>query len=265
MAISSPPTHSRIDCNVYLGSGTFTVFMKIKGSPPLIQGHISSPSAKSKRRGPLPPPWSPLCRGLYWYAHPLPARAVLSVTSGATPCSLLGHPLLLLYTFSLRNFIHVCGFLFLMVFFTYFRERGRKGERRKRETSICKRYTDWLPLARPHLGTWPTTQACVLTRNWTRDLLVHRPDFNPLSHTSQGHVRGFSKSHLQVTIFRSDLQTLWSRQTPSPEPRETWQYHVLLRVVRLGQFTLPLRNPTSTSMSYRDRVHAKGCIFKSML
>ena len=27
----------------------------------------------------------------------------------------------------------------------------------------------WLPLARPLLGTWPTTQACALTRNLTHD------------------------------------------------------------------------------------------------
>ena len=43
----------------------------------------------------------------------------------------------------------------------------------------------WLPLACPPLGTWPATQACILTGNGTRDPLVHRPVLNPLSHTSQ--------------------------------------------------------------------------------
>ena len=39
---------------------------------------------------------------------------------------------------------------------------------------------------RPQLGTWPVTQACVLTTNQTGDLQVHGPALNPLSHTSQG-------------------------------------------------------------------------------
>ena len=44
----------------------------------------------------------------------------------------------------------------------------------------------WLPLAHPLLGTWPTTQACALTGNWTGDPLIHKPGLNPLSYTSQG-------------------------------------------------------------------------------
>ena len=38
---------------------------------------------------------------------------------------------------------------------------------RKRGRETCKRYIDRLPLACPQLGTWPATQACALTRNWT--------------------------------------------------------------------------------------------------
>ena len=45
----------------------------------------------------------------------------------------------------------------------------------------------WLPLARPLLETWPTTQACVLTRNRTSNPLVCRLALSPLSHTSQGY------------------------------------------------------------------------------
>ena len=44
----------------------------------------------------------------------------------------------------------------------------------------------WLPLVYLALGTWPATQACVLTGNRTDNPLVHRPALNPLSHTSQG-------------------------------------------------------------------------------
>ena len=46
----------------------------------------------------------------------------------------------------------------------------------------------WLPLTYPHLGTWPTTQACALTRNRTGNPLVQRPALSPLSYTSQGSV-----------------------------------------------------------------------------
>ena len=46
----------------------------------------------------------------------------------------------------------------------------------------------WLPFMCPHLGTWPATQACALTRNRTSDPLVHRPSLNPLSYTSQGRM-----------------------------------------------------------------------------
>ena len=51
---------------------------------------------------------------------------------------------------------------------------------------MCKRNTSWLPLASIQTGTWPTTQACALTGNWTHGLSVHRPALNPLSHSSQG-------------------------------------------------------------------------------
>ena len=37
------------------------------------------------------------------------------------------------------------------------------------------------------LGTWPTTQECVLTGNPTGNPLVLRVALNPLSHTSLGY------------------------------------------------------------------------------
>ena len=40
------------------------------------------------------------------------------------------------------------------------------------ETLMCEKYIDWLPLTCSQLGTWPTTQACILTG--ISDLLVHR-------------------------------------------------------------------------------------------
>ena len=71
---------------------------------------------------------------------------------------------------------------FLKILFIYLfldREEGRKKER-ERNINV------WLPRRCPLLGTWPTTQACALTRNRTGDPLVHRLALNPLSHTSQG-------------------------------------------------------------------------------
>ena len=51
---------------------------------------------------------------------------------------------------------------------------------------MCKRHNNWLPPAIPLLGTWPETQACALTGNWSDNPLVHSLALNLLSHTSQG-------------------------------------------------------------------------------
>ena len=72
--------------------------------------------------------------------------------------------------------------LFFKDFIYLFLERGEgKEKERERSTHV------WLPLPHtPPLRTWPTTQACAPTGNWTSDPLVCRPALNPLSHTSQG-------------------------------------------------------------------------------
>ena len=57
---------------------------------------------------------------------------------------------------------------------------------RGRETSVCERYINRLPLTYTLSRTCPMTQACALTGNQTRDLSVRRLVPNPLSHTSQG-------------------------------------------------------------------------------
>ena len=51
-------------------------------------------------------------------------------------------------------------FLFSLDFIYLFLERGEQREK-EREGNI----NVWLPLTCPVLGTWPTTQACVLTGN----------------------------------------------------------------------------------------------------
>ena len=46
----------------------------------------------------------------------------------------------------------------------YFLEGG-EGREKGRQTLMWERYIDWLPLARPLLGTCPATQACALSGN----------------------------------------------------------------------------------------------------
>ena len=93
------------------------------------------------------------------------------------------------------------------VYLSIFRERGRGGEG-GRQTSICERYTDLLPLAQPHLGTWPAIQTCALTGNWTNDLLVQRLVLNPLSHTSQGATGILERRMGQmITVFIRKINT----------------------------------------------------------
>ena len=61
------------------------------------------------------------------------------------------------------------------------------GEGREKERE--RNFNVWVPLVRPLLRTWPTTQACALTGNQTGNPFVHRPALNPLSHTSQGNIK----------------------------------------------------------------------------
>ena len=77
------------------------------------------------------------------------------------------------FKFNLGCFFKYFIYLFLEI------GEGREKER-KRNINV------WSSLTWPPLGTWPATQACALTENWTGDPLVHRTALNPLSHTSQG-------------------------------------------------------------------------------
>ena len=90
----------------------------------------------------------------------------------------------------------------LLVFFKkdfiyLFLER-RKGRKKEREKNV----NVWLPFAQPPLGTWPVTQACALTGNWTGEPLVCRLVLNPLSHTSQSY------SNFFIPITHLTIQTL---------------------------------------------------------
>ena len=79
------------------------------------------------------------------------------------------------------------------IFIIYFQREGKGGRTRRRETSICV-----CLLVCPLLGTWPTTEACALTGNGARDLLVRRLVSYPLDHTSQGTFHSFLTTDCQL-------------------------------------------------------------------
>ena len=101
-------------------------------------------------------------------------------------------------------------FLFFFKDFIYFQRQGNGGRKRGRETSMCEKNINWLPLACPQLGTWPTTQACALSGNPTCNFLVHRPVLSPLSHIRQGDIQPFSSpgTHKQITKILKLLKLL---------------------------------------------------------
>ena len=66
---------------------------------------------------------------------------------------------------------------------------------------MCERYINHLPLAHPHLGTWPKTQECSLAGNRTNDSSVCRLALNPMSYNSQGRNKSFQKHEGKMVIY----------------------------------------------------------------
>ena len=97
----------------------------------------------------------------------------------------------------MTGFFHLA--YFLKDFIYLFLERG-EGREKERERNI----NVWLPLTHPPLGTWPETQACVLTGNRTGDPLVRRLALSPVSHT----IMFLRFSHVVVAIHTSFLFTV---------------------------------------------------------
>ena len=104
-------------------------------------------------------------------------------------------------TFSVSCFpipIYMCVCIYIFI-------EGKGQKKKGRETWMCERYINWLPLMHPLLGTWPETQACALTGNRTGNSLVHRLTLSPLSHTSQGRFPIFY-SPVSVVFQSAELQ-----------------------------------------------------------
>ena len=110
----------------------------------------------------------------------LTGRATLAcaLTRNRTGDPLLHRPALIPLSYTSQGF-NSFYYSFIKDFYLFL-ERGEVREERERNIN-------WLlPLACLQVGTWPATQAWVLSGNRTGDLLVHRLMLNPLSHTSQG-------------------------------------------------------------------------------
>ena len=88
--------------------------------------------------------------------------------------------------------------IFLFLIFYLFLGRG-EGKEKERDRNISV----WLPLKGSLLETWPDTQACAVTGNWTGNPLGHRLALDPLNHTSQGVM-------YTLFIYMEHLQNLTS-------------------------------------------------------
>ena len=89
-----------------------------------------------------------------------------------------------IYVYALTN-LGLCVFsfkallFFIKILFIYYQREGKGGRKRGRETSMCERHMDWLPLTGPPQRTWTGNLGMCpdWESNWWLDLL---------SHTSQG-------------------------------------------------------------------------------
>ena len=74
----------------------------------------------------------------------------------------------------------------IYLFFFYWLQRGKRGQKRGRETSTWERNIDGIPLAHAPTGHRTVTQARALIGNQTWELSIGGMMPNQLSHTGQG-------------------------------------------------------------------------------
>ena len=102
--------------------------------------------------------------------------SVISVRASVPSHHLTPHPEELSWTVCVPYGPFSKSLIFFLRFYLFILERGEgRGKERERDIGV------WLHLMIPLLGTWPATQAYVLTGNGTGDPLVHGPALNPLS------------------------------------------------------------------------------------
>ena len=93
--------------------------------------------------------------------------------------------------------------------FFIFRERGREGERKEEKHQFLRNiilHVSLLSLTYHQPGTWPATQAHVLTGNWTGDLSVCGMTSKPLSHISQGRISILTLGNLRILQWGPKLR-----------------------------------------------------------
>ena len=98
--------------------------------------------------------------------------------------------------------------IFFKDFIFLFLERGEEREKeRRRNISVWEKHqflrniilhVSLLSLTYHQPGTWPATQAHVLTGNWTGDLSVCGMTSKPLSHISQGRISILTLGNLRI-------------------------------------------------------------------
>ena len=122
-----------------------------------------------------------------------------------------GH--MVIWSVNMVIYMYTVLFCWFFKFYLFiFRERGGREKERERNINV------WLPLPHTWEGTWPATQACSLTGNWTSNPLVCRLVLNPLSHqdfvfnVQPSCINGISTTWswgLVFFFFKLLLDSLW--------------------------------------------------------
>ena len=102
--------------------------------------------------------------------------------------------------------------VFLKRSYVFIFRKRKRGRKRGRETSMCDWYVYRLPLARPQLGAWLTTQARARAGNKSGNLPIRKPMLNPLSHTSQGPRGCFHGGKNRDTCWKGPW-LLWNQKS----------------------------------------------------
>ena len=97
-----------------------------------------------------------------------------------------------------------------------------KGGGKRRETSMCKRDIDRLPLTCLSLDQ-ATSQACVLIGNWTGDLLLCWMTFNQLAYAGTGWILSFEK----YSKYKSFIRYIFCKYIVLPFQSVFWKVQAL--------------------------------------
>ena len=134
-----------------------------------------------------------------------------------------------------------------------------RGEAKEKEME--RNSNVWLPLMHPQLGTWPKTQACTLTGNWTSNPLVLRPALSQSTEPQQPGLLVFSYQILdsqhplaQTTLEVEDrLQNVLLSQVFSQPDRTHWWTLWIKRKGISYRVTQTKTGPTRNKNKYGEK------------